>query len=146
MKRGDFAPKFSKTFTADRFEDTILLPENRDTAAQNVVTVFHTAAKIGFEDVQKLCLRKLRVLNSLSPGCLITLACIVRNSVQSEFDIEEEMLNWIATQLSTHFWQLVESASTSFSRVMREDTDLCQRVFVKMAANPSTASHGMDDD
>jgi hypothetical protein len=146
LKQGDFAPKFSKVFTSDRFEDTIILPEYRDKAAQNVVTVYHTAAKIGFEDIQKLCLRKLRVLNSLSPGCLLMLARIVRNSAKSGPDIEEEMLNWLATQLSTHFWKLVETASKTFSRVMREDTELSQRIFVKMAANLSTGLQDMDDD
>ena len=149
MKRGDFAPKFSKIFTADRLEDTILLPELRDKAAQNVAMVYHTAAKIGFEDVQKLCLRKLRVLDWLSPACLLILARVLKktkDAASTGSDTEVEMLDWMATQFSVQFWRLVETQYLTFSRVMRADGELSQRVFEKMAANPKIGFQGIDDE
>lgn len=107
--------------------------------------VYHTAAKIQFEDVQRLCLRKLRLLDDLSPNALLIVVRIAQNTERFGLDVEQEMFEWLATEISRQFWKLVETAYMTFSRVMRDDPELSRGVFKKMAVDPGAGSRDFDE-
>jgi hypothetical protein len=146
LKGGDFAPRFAKAISTDRFEDPIFMPEQRDDAAQRIAMTYHTAAKIQFEDVQRLCLRKLQLLGSLSPNGMLLVARVVQTTEKYGALVEEVMLEWLAEQISAQFWKLVESAYMTLSRVMRDDQALSKSVFQKLAKDPAIGIAGLDDE
>ena len=146
LKRIDFEPLFAKAIVTDRFENTIFLPDQAATAAQQIALTYHTAAKIRFENVQKICLRKLRLLDMLTPNALLLIAAIVHKADKNSFEVEAMVREWLAEQMAKQFWKTVQSEYMTLSRVMREDVQLSKRVFEKLAENPAMGGEGLDED
>lgn len=146
LNYGDFEPRFSRKSDVDRFEETMFLQDQHDEAAKAIIMVYHIAAKIQFQDIQNLCLRKLRLLDMLCPDGFVCLPRIIQMTDRFENDAGEEMLEWLADQISADFWKLVETKWITFSRVMRGYPEFCQRVFRKLAVNPATDYQSLDDD
>ena len=146
LRQNDFHPRFAKAITTDRFEVPIFMPEQRDEAAQYIAMIYNTAAKIQFEDVQKVCLRKLRLLDSLSTKSVLLVARVVHMTEKYGAEVEELMLEWLADQVAGRFLKLVESASMTLSRVLKEDVGLSKRVYEKLAQNPEIGAGDLDDD
>lgn len=146
LRGGDFAPRFAKTITTDRFEEAIFMPDQMDEAAQSIVRVYHTAAKIRFENVQKHCLRKLQLLDSLNPSCLLLVAKIVHLTSSYGAEVEEAIFEWLADQISRRFWKMVQMTHMQMSRVLREDVELSARIFEKLASDPTWGGEGIDDE
>lgn len=93
-----------------------------------------------------MCLRKLRLLTWISPDVLLILAKIVHRASLNGVEVEEEMFEWLADQIAGQFWHIAETQYMTFSRVMRDDADFSQRVFLKLAENPAIGAQGIDDD
>jgi hypothetical protein len=146
LKRADFEPRFAKAIVTDRFEETIFLPDQAAAAAQQIALTYHTAAKIQFENVQKLCYRKLALLELLTPNTLLVLAAIVQKTEKCDFETEGMVREWLAERMAKQFWKIVQSEYMTLSRVMREDVALSKRVFEKLSENPGMGGEGLDED
>lgn len=91
-------------------------------------------------------MRKLRLLDDLSPNALLVVVRIAQNTERYGSDVDQEMFDWLVKEVSRQFWKLVENTYMTFSRVMRDDPGFSKRVFSELAHNPAYASGGYYDD
>ena len=143
LRRGDFSPRFeSKTIATDIFEDRIFLPEQRDEAARRIVLTYHTAAILRFENVQSLCLRKLRRLDALSPNCLLVVVRVVQQASRYGSAVEEEMLEWLSSALNQNKSFARAGSATSLQPSHGSDSLIYERVHSvqQMVANANFGS------
>lgn len=144
LRGGDFTPKFAKNITTDRFEE-VFMPGEQEDAAEQIILAYHTAAKIGFEDMLKVCHRKLLLLDSLGPEAILTIARIAHLSDMSGFQVEQMVEDWLVDQIARQFWNIVRVANETMIRIMVDDEQLKKRVFKRLAKDPRIGSKGLED-
>ena len=147
LQNGDkeFSPRLIDSGTHQRLEK-VVLPEEKDQAAQRIAVTYNTAAKIQFGEVQLLCVEKLKVLYPLSPRTLLIVAMIVTRTETWGCDAEDEIQDWLVDHVTEHWWSLAEFEVRNLKKVMGGNEVLSQRVFQKLADNPRAGWEGTDTD
>lgn len=144
LRGGDFAPRFRKSMTTDRFAQAIM-PHEQDQASAGIILTYHTAAKIECEEIQNLCFRKLRLLDLLGSKALVAVARIAHMTDKHEFEVEKRLQGWLADELARRLWQVADFAFDTLTTALREDVELSQEVYKRLAKNPRLGFEGLDN-
>ncbi|KAK3110422.1 hypothetical protein LTR53_015305 [Teratosphaeriaceae sp. CCFEE 6253] len=131
------------SFTSHR--DGRVVSDERDDAAQEIAYVYLAASHLQIERLQALCLYKLRMLESLSPLSILTVARIYVDSATWGCDAETEFLDWMVDLVSESRHLLEQSYEKRLKSILGRSDELKTRVLEKIE-DPKMGRRGVGDD
>ncbi|KAK5676126.1 hypothetical protein LTS10_011416 [Elasticomyces elasticus] len=145
LRYGDFPPPLIEKRNSLPRIDGLILPEEKDAAAEKCARVFRTASYLELGSLQALCLNKLRVLYPLSPLRILIVAKYLLRSVAWGCEAETEYVDWMIDHISEYYLLLVKQHGPQLVDILENSPLIKGRVMANLSANPEMGRRGLDD-
>ncbi|KAK3621413.1 hypothetical protein LTR56_022807 [Elasticomyces elasticus] len=145
LRYGDFPPPLIEKRNSLPRIDGLILPEEKDAAAEKCARVFRTASYLELGSLQALCLNKLRVLYPLSPLRILIVAKYLLRSVAWGCEAETEYVDWMIDHISEYYLLLVKQYGPQLVDILDNSPLIKGRVMANLSANPEMGRRGLDD-
>ena len=140
LQSGDFEPRFLDR-ESPQLED-VFMTEQHAMAVSKIGGVYLTAMKLRFANLQDLCVRKLKILQSLSAEALL-IAVTYNAWAEAEGNEDGEFRAWLVDHLAEQFFKLYERNSVTMVRIMAEHDELREDVIDRLPAHRDTRNRDM---
>ena len=114
----------------------IALSMQADRTAEAIAWVYKAATTIQHEELQKLAVKKMRVLYPLTPLSLLIVATIVGGGNSLEQQSRDPILPTIEYSIAESYFLLVEHHGSQLAQVLRGNLALRMAVHKRLANNP----------
>lgn len=96
-------------------------------------STFQYAGRIKMHDLQRLAVRKLRVINQYPSEEILHVAKIVYAHTPADSDPEATaaIRDLLECHIANNFWRIADTELVTLTRIMEEHADLAQMVFAK---------------